>query len=46
LVGMRSICRARGANLLLNVPPDRSGRIPQRHIDALMKTRTQFEKLF
>ena len=45
LVGMRSICRARGANLLLNVPPDRSGRIPQRHIDALMKTRKQFEKL-
>ena len=27
----------RGANLLLNVPPDKSGRIPQEYVDALME---------
>ena len=27
----------RGANLLLDVPPDKSGRIPQDFVDALMK---------
>lgn len=26
----------RGANLLLNVPPDRTGRIPQEHVEALL----------
>lgn len=37
LLGMRLICRARKVNLLLNVPPNRSGRIPQRYIDALSR---------
>ncbi len=27
----------RGANLLLNVPPDKTGRIPQEYVDALME---------
>jgi alpha-L-fucosidase len=30
-------CRARGVNLLLSVPPDKRGKIPQMHIDALMR---------
>ncbi len=31
--------RQLGGNLLLNVPPDRTGRIPQSHIEALMDLR-------
>ncbi len=30
-------CRQRGTNFLLNVPPDKSGRIPEMHIKALMR---------
>jgi alpha-L-fucosidase len=30
-------CRARGVNFLLDVPPDKHGKIPQMHVDALMK---------
>lgn len=29
-------CRNRGVNLLLDVPPDKHGRIPQMHVEALM----------
>ncbi|MEM1212896.1 MAG: alpha-L-fucosidase [Planctomycetota bacterium] len=36
LLGMRLITEARGANLLLDVPPDRTGKIPQIHVDALL----------
>jgi alpha-L-fucosidase len=32
-------CRDRGVNLLLDVPPDKHGRIPQSHIDALQRLR-------
>jgi len=32
-------CRARGANLLLDVPPDRHGRIPEASVQALMRLR-------
>jgi alpha-L-fucosidase len=32
--------RARGANLLLDVPPDRHGLIPEEHVAALMRVRT------
>ena len=39
LAGMHLLCQGRGANLLLNVPPDRSGRIPQRCVDALHRLR-------
>jgi alpha-L-fucosidase len=28
---------AAGGNLLLNVPPDRTGRIPEYHVKALME---------
>jgi alpha-L-fucosidase len=30
-------CRARGTNLLLNVPPDRSGVIPPSYVEALLR---------
>lgn len=45
LLGMRLICEARGVNLLLNVPPDRSGRIPDRFVDALDRLKTHHEKV-
>jgi len=38
------VCRSMGANYLLNVPPDRSGRLPQMHIDALMRLQKNIEK--
>lgn len=37
LIGMRLICRERRANLLLNVPPDRRGLIPEPSIRLLEK---------
>jgi alpha-L-fucosidase len=37
LLGMYLICRSRGSNLLLNVPPDKTGKIPQMYVDALMR---------
>jgi alpha-L-fucosidase len=45
LLGMRLICMARKVNLLLDVPPDRTGRIPQKHVDALMRLRKNVERL-
>ena len=45
LLGMRLICMARKVNLLLDVPPDKSGRIPQKHVDALMRLRKNVERL-
>jgi len=44
LLGMRLICKARRANLLLDVPPDRHGVIPQRSVDALMRLAKNFER--
>lgn len=35
LLGMRLICRERHANLLLNVPPDQHGMIPDCYVTAL-----------
>jgi alpha-L-fucosidase len=45
LLGMRLICRARHVNLLLNVPPDRHGVIPDEHVKALMRLRQNVERL-
>ncbi len=45
LLGMRLICRERGVNLLLDVPPDRRGRIPRASVDALMRLRRNVEAL-
>lgn len=45
LLGMRLICRARSANLLLDVPPDRHGLIPRRSVDALMRLQKNVDRL-
>lgn len=37
LFGMYAVCRARGVNLLLNVPPDPSGRISDDYAAALQR---------
>ncbi len=39
LVGLLQACRPRGANLLLDVPPDKHGRIPEASVQALMRLR-------
>ena len=44
LLGMRLICKARNANLVLNVAPDRSSRIPDDQVAALMRLRENWEK--
>ena len=44
LLGMRLICATRRANLLLDVPPDKHGLIPQPSIDALARLQSNFEK--
>jgi alpha-L-fucosidase len=45
LLGMRLICRERGVNLLLDVPPDRHGVIPPRTVEALARLRRAMESL-
>ena len=44
LLGMYLICRSRGANLLLDVPPDKHGLIPQKYIDALQRLKRNIDK--
>ena len=44
LLGMYLICRSRGANLLLDVPPDKHGLIPQKFIDALQRLKKNIDK--
>lgn len=44
LLGMRLICEARNCNLLLNVPPDTSGKIGKLYIDALNRLRVNYER--
>lgn len=39
LLEMLQLCRARGTNLLLDVPPDRHGRIPEPSVQALLRLR-------
>ena len=39
LLEMLQVCRARGTNLLLDVPPDRHGRIPEPSVQALLRLR-------
>ena len=43
LLGMYLISRARNTNLLLNVPPDTSGKIPQAYITALQALRRNID---
>jgi alpha-L-fucosidase len=45
LLGMRLICMSRRANLLLDVPPDKSGRIPAKRVEALVRLRKNVERL-
>lgn len=45
LLGMILVARSRGANLLLDVPPDKHGLIPQMHVDALVRLRHNLDKL-
>jgi alpha-L-fucosidase len=45
LLGMYLLTRSRGANLLLNVPPDREGVIPEIYTDALMRLRENLSKI-
>lgn len=45
LLGMRLICRARRANLLLDVPPGRRGVIEKPYVDALMRLRRNMERV-
>lgn len=45
LLGMYAVTRSRGANLLLDVPPDKTGIIPKMHVDALMRLRANLDKL-
>jgi alpha-L-fucosidase len=39
LVEQFEACRARGVNLLLNVPPDKHGLIPDYYVQALQRLR-------
>jgi len=43
LLAMRLICRERRVNFLLNVPPDRTGQIPARFAESLMRLRENFQ---
>ncbi len=43
LLGMRLICKARKTNLLLNVPPDTRGIIPEGSAESLMRVQRNFE---
>lgn len=45
LLGMYLLSVSRGANLLLDVPPDRHGLIPRPHVDALMRMRRNLDTL-
>jgi len=39
LLEMFQACQERGVNLLLDVPPDKHGLIPDYHVQALMRLR-------
>lgn len=45
LLGMYSVARAREVNFLLDVPPDRTGRIPEEHVSALRRLRRNLDRL-
>ncbi len=45
LLGMYLVTRSRGANLLLNVPPDRTGVIRTEYADALLRLRQNLGRL-
>lgn len=45
LLGIYLVSVSRGANLLLDVPPDKTGRIPQASVEALMRLKKNLDKL-
>ena len=45
LLGMRLVCQERGANFLLDVPPDAHGQIPEASVGALMRLRANMERV-
>ncbi len=45
LLGMYLICRSRGTNLLLDVPPDTTGVIPAASVSALERLRKNLDRL-
>jgi len=45
LLGMRLIARERKVNLLLDVPPDRTGQIPTARVEALMRLARNIERI-
>ena len=45
LLGMYLTCRGRNTNLLLNIPPDRAGRIPDRFVQPLLRMQKNLELL-
>ena len=45
LLGMHLIARTRGTNLLLNVPPDTHGQIPEETIASLMRLRKNIDSM-
>ena len=44
LLGMFLTARSRGANFMLNVPPDKEGIIPDMYVQALMRLRKNIEQ--
>ena len=45
LLGMRLISKARGVNLLLDVPPDKSGQIPKATANRLKEVAAKYEQI-
>lgn len=45
LLGMYLVSRSRNTNLLLNVPPDKRGVLPERFVDALMRLKANLDKM-
>jgi alpha-L-fucosidase len=45
LLGMRLICKERHTNLLLDVGPDKHGLIRDMHVQALMRLRSNYERI-
>ena len=46
LLGMRLLCRERHVNLLLDVPPDRRGLIPEPTVERLIELRRAYEQVY
>ena len=45
LLGMYLVSTSRGTNFLLDVGPDKTGKIPKKYVDALMRLKNNIDKL-